>query len=318
MTKEQQLQTILLSVQSLDNKLAKERALIANYADEIETFVNTAQADQETAILSLDSLQAPLDALNVTQSSIDTTLALAENKVNQADSRVTSISNDSSNTRAVVNTVLQQTVHPDVIWTEGSDTYSIPGGAVPVYESIQTQLTSLDASAVAVAGLNDTLVPADAQIYASTHASDPAYLPRDAGDAVVTADGAAVKFWGSEAGGGHTVQFVSSDAKGTPTYDLAGRAVTLSASYMPVSNPVNSITLVDQTLILAVRMQAGSAAYANDRTLIGYGQWSYSDVAYVGSVNTGRWKINFVKHSTYTTSGKNVGISPVNASTIMS
>ena len=149
MTKEQQLQTILLSVQSLDNKLAKERALIANYADEIETFVNTAQADQETAILSLDSLQGPLDALNVTQSSIDTTLALAENKVNQADSRVTSISNDSSNTRAVVNTVLQQTVHPDVIWTEGSDTYSIPGGAVPVYESIQTQLTSLDASVAA-------------------------------------------------------------------------------------------------------------------------------------------------------------------------
>ena len=318
MTKEQQLQTILLSVQSLDNKLAKERALIANYADEIETFVNTAQADQETAILSLDSLQAPLDALNVTQSSIDTTLALAENKVNQADSRVTSISNDSSNTRAVVNTVLQQTVHPDVIWTEGSDTYSIPGGAVPVYESIQTQLTSLDASAVAVAGLNDTLVPADAQIYASTHASDPAYLPRDAGDAVVTADGAAVKFWGSEAGGGHTVQFVSSDAKGTPTYDLAGRAVTLSASYMPVSNPVNSITLVDQTLIVAVRMQAGSAAYANDRVLIGYGQWSYSDNAFVSTVSSGRWKINFVKHSTYTTSGKNVGISPVNASTIMS
>ena len=309
------LQTQLLTLRRQEAGILSIQSTLGGQVSAVEQELDAAVLVAEAATAALRAIQTTVATVSNTQTSLDATLGTVQADINRVDSQVTSASSSSGHTRSAVQSLVQQLVHPDATWEEGSSSYTLPVDAVPIYQAIQNETTSLDARVTASEG---NLVPADAQIYASTHASDPAYLPRDVADAVVTVDGAAVKFWGSEAGGGQTLQFVSSDAKGTPTYDLAGRAVTLSASYMPVSNPVNSITLVDQTLILAVRMQAGSAAYANDRTLIGYGQWSSSDTAFVGTVNTGRWKIQFVKHSTYTEGGKQIIISPANASTIMS
>ena len=117
----------------------------------LKSSLATKMAAVEAALLAAQSSNSELTALQDTftavtnsQVAMETTLGTLADDVDRVDGRVTSSSSNAGNTRAVVQSLLQQLVHPEATWNEGTGEYTIPEGAVPLYQAIQDQVTSLD------------------------------------------------------------------------------------------------------------------------------------------------------------------------------
>ena len=122
----------------------------------------TKMAAVEAALLAAQSSNSDLTALQDTftavtdsQFAMEATLGTLADDVDRVDGRVTSSSSNAGNTRAVVQSLLQQLVHPEATWNEGTGEYTIPEGAVPLYQAIQDQVTSLDSR---VSGTDGSLI----------------------------------------------------------------------------------------------------------------------------------------------------------------
>ena len=150
----------------------------------LKSSLATKMAAVEAALLAAQSSNSELTALQDTftavtnsQVAMETTLGTLADDVDRVDGRVTSSSSNAGNTRAVVQSLLQQLVHPEATWNEGTGAYTIPEGAVPLYQAIQDQVTSLDSrvSGTPTAASEDLVVRSDGLTPDPNHWSTTAF-----------------------------------------------------------------------------------------------------------------------------------------------
>ena len=145
------LQTQLLTLRRQEAGILSIQSTLGGQVSAVEQQLDAAVLVAEAATAALSAIQTTVATVSNTQTSLDATLGTVQADINRVDSQVTSASSSSGHTRGAVQSLVQQLVHPDATWEEGSSSYTLPVDAVPIYQAIQNETTSLDARVTAAA-----------------------------------------------------------------------------------------------------------------------------------------------------------------------
>ena len=145
------LQTQLLTLRRQEAGILSIQSTLGGQVSAVEPQLDEAVLVAEAATAALSAIQTTVATVSNTQTSLDSTLGTVQADINRVDSQVTSASSSSGHTRDAVQSLVQQLVHPDATWEEGSSSYTLPVDAVPIYQAIQNETTSLDARVTAAA-----------------------------------------------------------------------------------------------------------------------------------------------------------------------
>lgn len=131
--------------------LRKQNASIENLQRAVGLQVGKLQRDIETVVSTASQvtgevtrLETLIPDLTAKQTTAAASLVSSQADVLQVEARASSATSGANGTRSVVQTLLQQLVHPNVVWDEGTGTYSLPDGEVPINEATQARLADLN------------------------------------------------------------------------------------------------------------------------------------------------------------------------------
>ena len=131
--------------------LRKQNASIENLQRAVGLQVGRLQRDIESVVSTasqvtdeVSRLETLIPDLTARQTTAAASLVSSQADVLQVEARASSATSGANGTRSVVQTLLQQLVHPNVVWDEGTGTYSLPDGEISINEATQARLAALN------------------------------------------------------------------------------------------------------------------------------------------------------------------------------